>query len=326
MAILSYKTEQNIQTRNVLIGSAEEGLGRAQMGLNNKKTGLAHFIKAVGYIDEANLKNTFLAAEIYKSLGKAYLENNSADSAKFYLKKAMQITKNSDNLSLKQSIYKCTSEVYKKNKMIDSFVFYDSKFNDLLQKNNAKKRATVNLAYRTLNTPQEEAYSKASYVVMGTGVLTCFFIIGFVFKKRKKTANEVKKEYFINNAKTPELVLSQKLEDEILKNLNKFEHSKAFLDKSMSLSTLIGKMNTNTKYFRYVLKKHKEKDFKGYINELRIKYIVRKLKTDPQYLNFKISYLANESGFSSHSKFSAVFKQVMGLSPSEFIENINHNI
>ncbi|HLV38436.1 helix-turn-helix domain-containing protein, partial [Xanthomarina sp.] len=61
------------------------------------------------------------------------------------------------------------------------------------------------------------------------------------------------------------------------------------------------------------------------INKLRIQYIVNKLKSDPDYLNYKISYLAEECGFSSHSKFSASFKNVTGLSPSTFISNLTNN-
>jgi AraC-like DNA-binding protein len=81
---------------------------------------------------------------------------------------------------------------------------------------------------------------------------------------------------------------------------------------------------TNTKYLSELINAHKQKNFNTYINELRVNYITDKLKNDPQYLQYKISYLAKESGFSSHSVFATVFKSVTGISPTTFI-NILQN-
>ena len=93
----------------------------------------------------------------------------------------------------------------------------------------------------------------------------------------------------------------------------------------MSCSTLVSHLNTNAKYLRHIFKNNKNTDNNNYINELRIHYIVDKLKTDPAYLNYKISYLAEECGFSSHSKFSASFKSILKLAPSEFINNLKND-
>lgn len=110
-----------------------------------------------------------------------------------------------------------------------------------------------------------------------------------------------------------------------MRKLDKFEASNEFLNENMSFSTLVAYLDSNTKYLRKILKDNKNTDYNNYINELRIRYIVNKLKTDPGYLNYKISYLAEESGFSSHSKFSADFKRVMNISPSEFISNLRND-
>lgn len=67
---------------------------------------------------------------------------------------------------------------------------------------------------------------------------------------------------------------------------------------------------------------YKGKDFNNYINELRIRYIIRKFQTDSSYLSYKLAYIAEQAGFSSHSKFAAIFKNFTGLSPSVFIAHI----
>src|SRR5690606_8859806 len=108
-------------------------------------------------------------------------------------------------------------------------------------------------------------------------------------------------------------------ETELLKKLEKFENDNEFLNNNLSLALLSANLNTNTKYLSHIINKHKKKDFSSYINELRILYIVQKIKKDPNYHNYKISYLASECGFSSHSKFATVFRNTTGLTPSSFL-------
>jgi AraC-like DNA-binding protein len=71
-----------------------------------------------------------------------------------------------------------------------------------------------------------------------------------------------------------------------------------------------------------VINTHKEKDFNNYVNELKILFVIDKLRNSPEYLEYKLSYIAEEFGFSSHSKFASVFKSVVGLSPSVFISHL----
>lgn len=108
--------------------------------------------------------------------------------------------------------------------------------------------------------------------------------------------------------------------------LREFEQNNEYLENDISMSVLAGKLKTNTIYVSHILNNRYNKDFNTYINELRIRYIVRKLKENKNYRRYKISYLAEESGFSSHSKFSAVFKFVTGFSPSAFLSYLDKEI
>lgn len=85
---------------------------------------------------------------------------------------------------------------------------------------------------------------------------------------------------------------------------------------------MANQFGTNTKYLTQMLRQEYDKDFSAYINELRINYIVGLLENEPKYRQYKISYLAELVGYSSHSKFAAVFKKVKKCSPSEFISNL----
>lgn len=125
-----------------------------------------------------------------------------------------------------------------------------------------------------------------------------------------KTPKELPKS--LNIPKETESLLANKLKQ--------FENTKLFVQQDMSLATLASHFDTNTKYLSEIINTHKNKNFNSYINELRINYIIDKLKNNSVYSQYKISYLAEESGFSSHSTFATVFKSVTGIPPTTFID------
>lgn len=117
------------------------------------------------------------------------------------------------------------------------------------------------------------------------------------------------------------------VEDEILEKLQKFEEAEEFRNPKLTLSMLAVSLQTNPAYLSTVIKTHKDNNFNSYINELRIRYICRKIHDHREYVNYKISYLAEDCGFISHSAFSTIFKKVTGISPSVFLseEEKRHN-
>ena len=119
-------------------------------------------------------------------------------------------------------------------------------------------------------------------------------------------------------------IIPKETEQLILNKLKRFENSKRFNSKDISLSVLAGQFDTNTKYLSEIINSNYNMNFNTYINKLRINYIVEKLKTDPNFMNYKISYLAENCGFSSHSSFATIFKSITGISPVKFIELLNN--
>ena len=118
--------------------------------------------------------------------------------------------------------------------------------------------------------------------------------------------------------------IPEKTENLILSNLETFEKSKDVRDPNLSLVVLAKRMNTNSKYLSEIINKHKGKNFNNYLNELRVNYIVDKLTQNPEYLQYKTSYLAEEAGFASRTTFTTIFKNVTGKSPSQFIDELKN--
>jgi len=124
----------------------------------------------------------------------------------------------------------------------------------------------------------------------------------------------------------PSINISSKTEKEILKKLEYFEKNKGFIKKDVNLNSLSKQFNTNTKYLSEIIKIHRNKQFNAYLNELRINYIVARLLNEPNYLKTKITYLASDCGYSSHSTFTTIFTQLMNESPSVYIKRIKKDV
>jgi len=121
----------------------------------------------------------------------------------------------------------------------------------------------------------------------------------------------------------PQKLLSKEKEEELLSKLIEFEEGTEFTEKNFTISTMVMLFETNPKYINYLLQQHRGKLFSDYINMLRIRYLCQKLENKPEYRNYKISYLSDLAGYSSHSRFASIFKKEMGVSPSEFISKLS---
>src|SRR5690606_38192626 len=130
----------------------------------------------------------------------------------------------------------------------------------------------------------------------------------------------LKKERHVNERTTsiPNEEIDEKT-SRILDKLTEFEQSDLFVDSRMSLSYLASYLGTNTITLSKIINTFKEMNFNDYINGLRIRYIIDRIKNEPQFEQYKISYLAEVSGFSSHSIFSKAFKKSTGVTPSQFL-------
>ncbi|MDM1551199.1 helix-turn-helix domain-containing protein [Empedobacter falsenii] len=135
---------------------------------------------------------------------------------------------------------------------------------------------------------------------------------------RAKPELEIPKEIKVNT----ESYISEETEKDLLKRLNDFEKGKKYTVKGYSITNLAMLLKTNPKYVSYVISKYKNKNFNDYINHLRIQYITKKIYTEKEYRQYKISYLSEISGFSNHSHFTSVFKKEQQMSPSQFIKLI----
>lgn len=110
---------------------------------------------------------------------------------------------------------------------------------------------------------------------------------------------------------------------EVLKKLIIFEVNHEFTQKGMTILKAATQMSTNVKYLQQVVPKYRHQNFTTYLKTQRVQYITNLLLHDLKSRNYKISYLAEISGFSSHSQFAKAFKEILGITPSLYIDKLN---
>lgn len=334
LSILSYKKESSQQERFFILATAYQLKGRILHSQNKTDESVTYLQKAVHLIDKAGAEKSIHAGLIYQSIGDHYLKEKIMDSAGIYLLRAMESSKSSDNELVKELTMGSLTEYYREIGDTEKLDSLQSKYHTILKANKQNKKQKVNNLHVLLkNNREKEENSKTKrswsfYTGSTIAILTISGVGFFIFRRNKQVRNNRK-------TKTPEatqkpkktvveLKISKETEQQIAKNIEIFEHSKQFLRPDISFPKLATSLKTNTKYLNYYLKKHFNKDYTTYINDLRINYIIARVENNKAYRKYKISYLAKESGFSSHSTFSANFKRVTGFSPSEYVEGLKN--
>lgn len=243
-------------------------------------------------------------------------------------------------------IYKDLSDNYFRKNQLNEFSFYKDLYLKTFDKEfESKQKARLKiLDFIEFERIKYHSASIDIYwkIIYGAGfflLLILFFLIYKLIRIQQKTnrkrQEEKNKEWLESSKKEMEarfleeknvpFVIPEKTEVVILDKLKKFEKGNQYLNADLSLNSLAKEFNTNTSYLSEIINKHIGKNFKTYINELRIRYITQKMKENPEYLTYKISYLADEAGFTSRTSFTTIFKSVTGVSPSVFIESLQQN-
>jgi AraC-like DNA-binding protein len=289
----------------------------------------------------------FLLGLAYENLSQYYFLKQDYTTAIEKLETGLTLVENLPFNNLKIKIYESLSRNYYAVHNDEKYHQYNKLHNDLKAKTDSSSKEGIRYLVKLVETNQNKNIEFQKHILTRStwflALVLSLIVIGlFIYFLIIKSKNkELKKQFYffekqISQKPQPVILnktntatkdssstkISREKEDEILQKLEEFEKSDGYLNKNMSLSLLSSQMEINTKYLSEVIN-NKEKNFNGYINKLRINHIVQLLREDSTFLNYKVSYLAEYSGFSSHSAFTTVFKSVTGMSPNVYIQEIS---
>jgi AraC-like DNA-binding protein len=95
------------------------------------------------------------------------------------------------------------------------------------------------------------------------------------------------------------------------------EEDKLYLNAGLTVNTLAQHVSIPTKTISAILNQHLNKSFNEFVNEYRVKAVKEKIQ-QPAMDHLTIAGIAFECGFNSQATFQRTFKQIAGMSPSEF--------
>ncbi|HSZ84476.1 MAG TPA: AraC family transcriptional regulator [Puia sp.] len=105
---------------------------------------------------------------------------------------------------------------------------------------------------------------------------------------------------------------------ETISLLNKaMQKDKLYLNPNLTLALVSENTGTPQKTISAVLNQHLHKSFNEFINEFRVEAFKKRIQ-QPDTDQFTIAGIAFECGFNSQATFQRTFKQIAGMSPSEF--------
>lgn len=210
--------------------------------------------------------------------------------------------------------------------------------NNYLQ-NNIKiqlKDYETNIYSRELSLIKKDVTRKG-YIMIIILILFMVTLVAFVYhtkkiNKRNKLkfdnlnkklkAQQIKPKININKEQKTLDIKDEEI-SRIIENLRKLERKKFYLKNDCTLFSTAKAINTNTSYLSKVVNNLFGTTFNEYINELRIKYFLLKIKEDTLYRKYTIKSIANEIGFKSKETFNKAFKKHTGILPSYYIKQIN---
>lgn len=179
------------------------------------------------------------------------------------------------------------------------------------------------------HTQEEVIFTDTILIV--SNILVVTLLVYYKDKiKKLEILSHVKTE---NTQKERINVVETTLEDTEIESMEKiFERIETvmiqnmlFKDVKFNLSKLSVALDINSTYISKAIRYKGYPNFNNYLNAYRINY-VKKLFTEIDFQKTTLMYIYTEAGFSNQSTFNRVFKQIEGITPSEYFQkNLKDN-
>ncbi|WP_291131760.1 tetratricopeptide repeat protein [Flavobacterium sp. UBA7682] len=278
-------------------------IGKSHLALHHEEKAISFFIK----VDDAFLKYNYIRPDLrenYELLIDYYKKHNNPQLQLKYINRLLKVD------SILNNNYKYLSKKI--------FKEYDTK-KLIMAKQEIESAMIVN--------------NRVHYFVI-TSLSGAIIFLGWRHTRNKKRYKQ-KFEELMNEKVKPEkpiqdtnseitFDINPELVKTILQNLEKFEKNKKYLEKDMTLIKLSGYLKTNPKYASKIILKYRGKKIIEYISDLKIDYIVEKLKTENKYRNYTNKALAEEVGFGSTQNFTKAFNTRLEMPPTFFIQQLKN--
>ncbi|WP_312296801.1 AraC family transcriptional regulator [Chryseobacterium sp.] len=338
-------TEVPIDDKYGLIAYLSMSLGHSYVERNDLGTAEKYLLNAQNiYENKKYNTDPIHKAETFNVLSQLYIKKKLYQKAIEYATNALKFEKQHSFPHERKQTYEHLLQAYLKIGDNEKAEFYREKFTTLSDSLNYEEKKTANLTMKKMVTDEVNEHKAISKKQL-TAIIGLFLLAAIVASLRWRRKNMIihgKYKDLIakisaqqsgdilklqtsagnNEMKTSSITITDETLKTLLFKLEKFEASKKYLRKDLSLTWMASNLGTNTKYLSEVIKNYKNHNFTSYINELRINYIIRMLYENPVYREYKIASLAEDCGYATPRVFVNAFKQLTGFTPSYFINQL----
>ena len=167
-------------------------------------------------------------------------------------------------------------------------------------------------------------YNTLSLSIFNYSMLLFFiYIFGFYGLKQEDLFKRKNNPIVLNKPQTLNIPSASR---EKIKNslFHYFEKESPYLNPDLNMTLLSEKLKIPKHHITEVLNNDLNKNFFLFVNEYRVEAVKIKL-ADPKN-PYSIEAIGYECGFNSKSTFFSVFKNITGMTPSEFKNTTNSNI
>ncbi|MBT2620773.1 MULTISPECIES: helix-turn-helix domain-containing protein [Chryseobacterium] len=129
-----------------------------------------------------------------------------------------------------------------------------------------------------------------------------------------------------NRIKVQKVTVLEKIErkddminEEIAEQLERcMRDEELFKNSNLTISIVSTHLNVNYTYISKIIRYKGYKNFNSYLNTFRVNY-VKNLINESDLQKVTLMYIYTEAGFSNQATFNRVFKQIEGITPSEYV-------
>ncbi|MBC9795369.1 AraC family transcriptional regulator [Sinomicrobium weinanense] len=316
-------------------------------GINDYKTedydlAINKLTKAIPKImDQGDFANVSVG---YFYLGRSYWALGKTEKALTYFKKVDEIFNQEEYIrpDLREG-YELLIKYYESSENLKTQLYYIKqlrKVDDVLNKTYRYLSGQIYKEYDTRKLKQQEKKIEnltlqKQYSEMRWGILSGILLLIGIYVMYRYVRNKKKYKVLIEELQTGKIKkkkprsnsrlagIKPEVVKTIVKQLEKFEKEKGFLQQEITLVKLAAAFDANDRYLSKVIWHYKNKRFGEYINTMRIEYMLYLLKNEKIYRAYSVKALAKDAGFTTTQRFVNAFKHRTGVAPSYFIDDLS---
>ena len=323
-------TEERTDSRHIVESSGARGWQYFWEG--DYENSLEMFYLTLELVEAQDLSKI---ADYYKRLSLIHSRLGNNEQSECYLNKALKITQIDADTSTRIRAMRNFVALHASHSDETTADSETTDRNSLLikQQYEAEQKNEM-LAQRNENAQRK--WNTIVFLIVTVVLITALLIIAVLFYQNKvreaaitvrhyeellKLKKEARKQH-----KEPELEKTDAVEKLASDIQQLFETEKVYRQQGLNVDEIAKRLQTSSRQVSSAINQHYNKNFVEYVNTFRVEEAIEMLKQQGEggkYAHITIQAIGEEVGFNHKSPFYAAFKRVVGVTPSEYIDNVN---